>query len=342
MATAQTLCFREAYEARISGNINLDEFLVHIVAHYAGLRHQTDAEGQRPWIPLSFEDEVRELVLSGNIQPLNQEETDIIYSIFVNGFEGDIDAVRKSIHAFSRGSEYYLRPLMRISTSKGDAQLLRVCFENGFSGTGHLDSQRLLTARVRSNPSTAWLDVLYDLDFRQWRTNPQQLSKSETWRYVLYMGADCIRWWIEHGGHPSKAQGVFEHDGIWPGASSIGVLLDKFGLDWFNESGVLQLAVKNHDFETVKMLVEAGADINEFPTELNRDIREHRTAPLSALHEAVYAKSEEMIRYLVDHGAKLPHKAVHVRNQFAPGARQFDVFKDLVIELGAVTEKIAI
>jgi hypothetical protein len=57
--------------------------------------------------------------------------------------------------------------------------------------------------------------------------------------------------------------------------------------------------------ETVKMLVEAGADVNEEVTDWQMDIREHRAAPLPALDTAVYAKSEEMICYLVKQGAKL-------------------------------------
>jgi hypothetical protein len=87
------------------------------------------------------------------------------------------------------------------------------------------------------------------------------------------------------------------------------------------------------------MLVEAGADINEFPTDWNMDERERRAAPLSALSMAVFAKSEEMIRYLVDHGAKLTRKYLSVDNPYNPYARQFDVFKLLVIELGAVEEE---
>jgi hypothetical protein len=41
------------------------------VAHYGGLRHEADAEGQRPYIPAHFEDEVRSLVLGENFQPLD-------------------------------------------------------------------------------------------------------------------------------------------------------------------------------------------------------------------------------------------------------------------------------
>jgi hypothetical protein len=257
----------------------------------------------------------------------------------MNGFLGDAAAVRKSIDAFSMGSEYYLRPLMRISTAEGNPELLRICYENGYLGTGYFDSEHLLTSRVRNNPSTEWLDVLFEFDFRQWRTNPEQLCKQRTWFQLLFMGADCTRWWIEHGGRASRARGLFHNDPGWPGAQTIRVLLDQFGVDWFTDSGTLQLAVEHYDFETVKMLVETGADVNEVPTDWQRDIRERRAAPLSALKMAMYAKSEKMIRYLVEHGAKLPHGSLCISDPYNTLPEECKVFRDLIVELGAVEQE---
>jgi hypothetical protein len=73
--SASSLCFKEAHEARLSGSIDLEEFLRHIVAHYGGLRHQTDEEGARPYIPgwSFFEDAVREIVLRDTFQPLDND-----------------------------------------------------------------------------------------------------------------------------------------------------------------------------------------------------------------------------------------------------------------------------
>jgi hypothetical protein len=153
------------------------------------------------------------------------------------------------------------------------------------------------------------------------------------------MGADCTRWWIEHGGRAPQTLGLLDSAPRWLGAPTVRVLLDQFGVEWFNDSGTLQLAVKNHDFETVKMLVEAGADVNEFPSDWLRDIREHRTAPLSALSMAMYAKSEMMIRYLVEHGAKLTLKQLSIPDPYNTLPKQFRPFADLVVELGAVKEE---
>jgi hypothetical protein len=81
------------------------------------------------------------------------------------------------------------------------------------------------------------------------------------------------------------------------------------------------------------MLLDAGADINEDVTDW-RDYRENRAAPLSALHEAVYGKSEEMIRYLIDHGARLSRKDIEDPYNTTP--KEFKVFENLVVELGGV------
>ncbi|KAH7070747.1 hypothetical protein BKA63DRAFT_420706, partial [Paraphoma chrysanthemicola] len=118
--SADSLCFKDAYEARINGKAKLEELLRHIVAHYGGLRHETDAEGQRPYFRRGFETEVRDLVLSNNVQPLDDDDIAFIYSIFLNGFQGDVAAVRELIDSSNLSSAYYLRPLMRIATNDGE------------------------------------------------------------------------------------------------------------------------------------------------------------------------------------------------------------------------------
>lgn len=217
---------------------------------------------------------------------------------------------------------------------EGTPELLRLCLEMGPLPSRYTHSDWLLSQRVDNNPTREWLEVLFDFDFREWRTEPQQLNKWETWRHILKMNAECTRWWIDHGGYTSSARGLFFEDHGWPGPATFHLLLKKFGVEWFADSGTLQLAVSRLDFETVKMLVEAGADVNERVTDWQRDIREGRAAPLSALHKAVYAKSEEMIRYLAGRGAKLPRKFVY--DEHNPRRFELKPYLDLVIELGAL------
>ncbi|KAH7070748.1 hypothetical protein BKA63DRAFT_420000 [Paraphoma chrysanthemicola] len=155
------------------------------------------------------------------------------------------------------------------------------------------------------------------------------------------MGPECTRWWIQHGGRAPRARGLFEHASGWPGAPTLKILLDHFGVEWFDNSGTLQLAVKTHDFETVKMLADAGADLDEWVEDWQMDIRERRAAPLPALLEAVYAKSETMIRYLASRGAKLTRKNLHIDDPYTSMSEELKAFVDLVVELGAVKEDTA-
>lgn len=81
--STNSLCFKEAFEAWESGDIDLEEYLRHIVAHYSGLRHAGDIEGQRPYIygGFGFLNDVRNLVLSDKFQPLDDDSKYIFATI---------------------------------------------------------------------------------------------------------------------------------------------------------------------------------------------------------------------------------------------------------------------
>lgn len=357
----KSLCFKGAYDAHKRGEINQEEYLRHMVAHYGGLRHPEDAKGQRPYLFTLFEDRLSKYILDGTLAPLDEEGmyilaiksplvgqehqmltkssgVDCIYSILLSGLRDDAAAVKIHVDAFKHSSEYYLRPLLDTLKTTGNPQILRICFQNDPGGVIHDDDVSLMYDRVDKNPNTEWLDVLYDFDYRHWRTDPRSLCEQTSWFHLLFMGADCARWWIEHGGSAARARGIFDYAARWPwlGAGPTRVVLDQFGIDWFTDSGWLQLAAKNNDFESIKMLVEVGADVNEKPTAWNRDVREYSTTPLSALHEAVYAKSAELIWYLVEHGATLEQE--YIDDKWNTRPKEYKPFVDMVVELGAVRE----
>lgn len=69
---SKSMCFKELYYAREEGRIELNDYILQLVAHYGGLRHETDVEGKRPYFPPCFEEEVRDVVLSPEFQSLDE------------------------------------------------------------------------------------------------------------------------------------------------------------------------------------------------------------------------------------------------------------------------------
>lgn len=112
------------------------------------------------------------------------------------------------------------------------------------------------------------------------------------------------------------------------------ILLDKLGIEWFKNSGALQLAVRERDYDTAKLLVESGADVNEV-LDWPADYREGDYTPSEALLGAIFKKNEEMVRWLVARGAKLQRK--HIEDSyFFQG--EYKEFGDLIKALDAVGE----
>lgn len=70
---SRSMCFEELYYAKKEGQIGLEDYMQQLVAHYGGLRHEADEDGKRPYFPPGFEEEVRDVVLHPEFQPLNKD-----------------------------------------------------------------------------------------------------------------------------------------------------------------------------------------------------------------------------------------------------------------------------
>lgn len=70
MAT-QSLCFRDAANAKRDGRISLENYLQHILSHYNGVRHESDVPGQDVWLGSDhFAISVRNSVIRDGFVPL--------------------------------------------------------------------------------------------------------------------------------------------------------------------------------------------------------------------------------------------------------------------------------
>ena len=92
-------------------------------------------------------------------------------------------------------------------------------------------------------------------------------------------------------------------------------------------------AVKEGNFREVKRLIESGADINE--RNLYKDERD-----VTALHVAVGSGSLEMVKYLVEHGAKVTREDCRGRDSVLLWACLFgnDVIADYLLQHGATED----
>jgi hypothetical protein len=97
-----------------------------------------------------------------------------------------------------------------------------------------------------------------------------------------------------------------------PCPASTRLLLDDYGITWFEDSGWLQRAVHKANLASVKVLVEDGTDINETRSPWMECMRGGCASPLCALVESMYCddSDKEMMSYLLEHGARLRYDEV--------------------------------
>ena len=87
---------------------------------------------------------------------------------------------------------------------------------------------------------------------------------------------------------------------------TMALLIEKCGVAALADSCALQHAAGRGERDMVEFLLHVGADVEEMPTMMG-DIRE--PGPFTALYEAVNGQHVEVVKLLLDHGAKAdtPH-----------------------------------
>jgi hypothetical protein len=83
--------------------------------------------------------------------------------------------------------------------------------------------------------------------------------------------------------------------------STVSICLAKCGITSFKGWGALQYAAGSGDMELAKLLLNAGVDMEEMPYQL--DMRE--PGPYTTLYQAVLGQQMEMIKFLLERGAKV-------------------------------------
>jgi hypothetical protein len=185
------------------------------------------------------------------------------------------------------------QPLACFAAQRGRASILRTCLQAGAHFDRYLDR-----AALKGLINLSMFQLLYEVDWRSIRTSTgalQGLANSCTSK-----PADVLAAIYEHGAHatPGSLTTAILTD---LSLRSITVMLEEGGMkERLKGSRALQLAARKGHLETVKMLLDIGADIDEIPPEL--DFR--AAGPYQALFEAVKAGHADVVELLLRKGSR--------------------------------------
>lgn len=201
-------------------------------------------------------------------------------------------------------------PLQAIATFAAlhsDAQVLRLCLQMGAS----IHDRNTSIALEYAARGPALLEVLYEYDWRDMRTSALAFNRLLEWS--LHTGPEELNWFLVHGARIDKETIRHAVHGAPVKAACIQVLLDRFGVELFRGTRLLQSAAKRGRNDIIKVLLDAGVHVDELippsPTHEDGEVE------LTALYEAVYKHHEETVQLLLQHGAD-PNKLVCTEEGF--------------------------
>jgi hypothetical protein len=171
---------------------------------------------------------------------------------------------------------------------------LQLCLEKGAVFDGDLDE---VAEAGAENP--AMLNILLAVNWRNMQHS--QPTHNHFVRFSASRDVKMLTWLLNHGAKVSR-------ETIKPAALSgtpvatMALLVERCGVAALKDSCALQLAVGRGERDMVEFLLQVGADVEEMPAQLG-DIRE--SGPFTALYEAVQGQHVEIVKLLLERGAKV-------------------------------------
>ncbi len=204
-------------------------------------------------------------------------------------------------------------PLL-FAAQRGDAEIARTLIDARADpqAKGKDGNTAFLIALVRGNEAVARLMLNYGVDVNARDQNgatplheAARLGKIELARDLVKRGADVNARAERPGGGRGAGLGA---NGLTPfltaaQAGNVAMMKELIALGADPKAispegfGAVLLAASSHKFDAVQMAVDLGLDVNQGPKG-----RPH------ALHTAIRAGANDMVQYLVDHGADLNAK----------------------------------
>jgi len=220
--------------------------------------------------------------------------------LFSSCMRGDVGQVKPILKQMvdENSPRIPLQPLATLAAYEGHAEILRLCLDEGAIFDRYLD-KATFHGLLYSPRDPTMLDTLWAVNWRDMQHSQKALDDLVT-RSVARSDDTMLNWLLDHGARINS-------DAICtvslPGRrlSTVSICLANCGITSFKGWGALQYAAGSGDMELAKLLLNAGADVEEMPYQL--DMRE--PGPYTALYQAVLGQQTEMIRFLLDRGAKV-------------------------------------
>lgn len=186
-----------------------------------------------------------------------------------------------------------IQPLACLTAQKSYPKILKVCLEAGAQFNKHLNR-----AALKGLITLPMLELLHEIDWRSIRSSSEGLQSlvtictakpPEVLAAIYKLGARASPGCITTVILTNKS------------LKTIKVMLEEgHAKENLKGSAALQLAAKKGDVKIVRMILDAGADIDEIP--LPGDFRE--AGPHQALFEAVKAGHVEVVKLLLERGSR--------------------------------------
>lgn len=279
-----TLCFDEAYQALKANRISEQEYLHEVLAHFVGVRHPADEKLTRPW-ELMISDPVGNAIRDAALNtPQTGPESELychfvrmksyvasdmaqLERLFASTLIDDATAVRTIVSqlASAAGHPQPIQAVATFAALHNDVQVLRLCTQLGAS----LEDRNTSMALEYAARGPALLDLLYEKNWRYMRESKQSFNRMLEWS--LHTGPQELVWFLDHGAKVDKdiiRRAVY---GPPVKVACIEVLLHRYGVDLFKGTRLLQSAAKRGCNDLVKLLLDAGINVDDMSCRYHHD-----------------------------------------------------------------------
>lgn len=184
---------------------------------------------------------------------------DQLERLFASALEDDVTTVRTIVSQLTRaaGLQAPVPAVATFAALHGHVKVLRLCIQIGAS----LEDRNTCMALEYAARGPALLDLLYEHDWRGMRGSKQSFNRMLEWS--LHTRAEELLWFLGRGAKVDKDVIRRAVCGTPVRAACIEVLLQHFGVDLFKGTRLLQSAAKRGCNALVKLLLEAGVEVDD-------------------------------------------------------------------------------